>query len=162
MEWTTQRRKLSDLIPTSYNPRTLTKPQQDELKKSLERFGLVEIPVINTDNQLLAGHQRTKVLLLLHGKDYEIDVRVPEKKLTKKQCDEYLLRSNKTTGQWDFDKLVESFGEEDLLDFGFEKWEFGIAPENEVADIAGETAPPEPVKCPHCGYVHGQVNEART
>ena len=87
MNWRTEQRKLSDLIPTTYNPRTLTKQQQSELKKSLERFGLVEIPVINTDNQLLAGHQRTKVLLLLHGPDYLIDVRVPEKQLTKKQCD---------------------------------------------------------------------------
>lgn len=78
----------------------------------------MEIPAINTDNKIVAGHQRLKIMQLLgRGKD-TIDVRVPNRKLTKQEFEEYLLRSNKNTGDFDFEILGE-LGEDLLREVGF-------------------------------------------
>jgi hypothetical protein len=127
--WHTEKRKLGELIEHSYNPRILTGMQKDFLQESLERFGLVEIPAINTDNTLLAGHQRSKIMLALYGADYEIDVRVPSRELTQKEADEYLIRSNKNTASWDNEILIEYFSEDELEAFGFTV--------DEIVDLAG-------------------------
>jgi ParB-like chromosome segregation protein Spo0J len=123
--WRTEKRKLADLVPASYNPRKLTEKQYSNLKESLEKFGLAEIPAINTDNLVLAGHQRLKVLTDLFGKDYEIDVRVPNRKLTDAEAKEYNIRSNKNTGEWDWDILGNHYDMEELLSFGFQEFELG-------------------------------------
>ena len=121
--WKTEKRKLADLVPASYNPRKLTEKQYQNLKDSLEKFGLAEIPAINTDNLVLAGHQRLKVLTDLFGKDHEIDVRVPNRKLTDAEAKEYNVRSNKNTGEWDWDILGNNYEMEELLSFGFQEFE---------------------------------------
>ncbi len=61
MKWHTEQQKISELIPTGHNPRRLTERQEKDLRRSLEKFDLVEIPAINKDGQILAGHQRLKV-----------------------------------------------------------------------------------------------------
>jgi DNA modification methylase len=125
MYWHTEKRKISDLHPTEYNPRKLNKKQQADLTKSLEKFDLVEIPAINTDNQVLAGHQRIKILSVLGRGNEEIDVRVPDRLLSKEEADEYVIRSNKNVGDWDLEKLTEAFNLDDLKDWGFEDFELG-------------------------------------
>lgn len=102
----------------------MSEKQADDLNQSLKRFSLVEIPVINTDNLIIAGHQRIEALRRLKGDDFEIDVRVPEKKLTQKQVDEYLIRSNKNTGEWDWDTLANVFDQPDLVSWGFAEDDF--------------------------------------
>jgi len=122
--WHTEKRKISDLIPTEGNPRQLTDKQYKDLKKSLNKFDLAEIPAINQDNAILAGHMRLKILAELKG-DHEIDVRVPNRPLTKKEAEEYLIRSNKNTGEWDMDALG-NFDVEDLVEWGFEENELSF------------------------------------
>jgi len=83
----------------------MTEKQAKELEKSLKKFGLVEIPAIDLDNTLLAGHMRMATMIQLGRGEEEIDVRVPNRKLTDAEAKEYNLRSNKNTGEWDVDKL---------------------------------------------------------
>lgn len=123
LSWTTQKRKVADLIPCSYNPRTISADQQKQLIQSLKTFGLAEIPAINTDNQIIAGHQRITALVLLGRKDEIIEVRVPNRKLTKQEADEYMVRSNKNTGDWDFSILGKEFNFDFLEDIGFNDFE---------------------------------------
>jgi len=132
--WKTEIRKLSDLIPVSYNPRKLSPKQADDLKKSLLKFNLAEIPVVNADNVLLCGHQRTKILADLKGKDFEIEVRVPNRLLDKSEADEYLIRSNQNGGEFDFNLLEEFFDTNDLIDFGFGEDELSFTMEAEDVD----------------------------
>ena len=54
-----------------------------------------------------------------------IDVRVPDRALTPDEIKEYNLRSNKNLGEWDFD-LLANFGEEMLMDVGFESQELDL------------------------------------
>jgi hypothetical protein len=126
IEWKNSKRKLKDLIPYDQNPRTLSKKEHRDLKKSIESIGFAEIPAINTDNMICAGHMRVQILLEKFGPEYEIDVRVPNKKLTPKQFQEYLIRSNKNTGSWDMDDLANFNEINDLIEWGWTKDELGL------------------------------------
>jgi len=65
LKWHTEQRIINDLIPYKENPRTMNAKQKHDLEESLKRFNLMSIPVINTDNTIISGHQRMKILQLL-------------------------------------------------------------------------------------------------
>ncbi len=113
-------RHVSDLVPNPRNPRTMSPSQTEALKKSLSKFGVVELPVIDADNQVIAGHQRLMALRLLGRENEEIPVRVPNRKLTKREYDQYMLTSNRVHGEFDWDKLAENFDIDAILASGFE------------------------------------------
>jgi len=125
LQWHTEKRRISDLIPLDANPRILTEKQAKDLEKSLKKFNLAEIPAINTDNTILAGHQRLKILATIVQENVEIDVRVPDRRLSPKECREYCVRSNKNTGAWDWNSLANNYDAADLLDWGFTEEDLG-------------------------------------
>src|SRR3989338_8830634 len=92
--WRTERRKVKDLIPYGKNPRILSETQLEGLKRSLKKFDLAELPCINADGTLVAGNQRVLALSLLGRNEEEIEVRIPNRKLTDKEFKDYLLTSN--------------------------------------------------------------------
>lgn len=122
INWTTVQKKVNDLLPQDVNPRIINDKQMSDLKKSLTKFGLAEIPAIDFDGKILAGHQRTKALQLLGKGEEIIDVRIPNRKLTDKEVNEYLIGSNKLGGEFDFE-LLKSFDIDLLLDVGFDELE---------------------------------------
>lgn len=119
LAWKTTKRKVSDLIPQEINPRKISDKQMSDLKKSFKKYNLVEIPVIDLDNKILAGHQRLAALKALGRDNEEIDVRLPNRKLTEKEAQQYLIASNKLGGNWNYD-LLKHFDIELLIDSGFE------------------------------------------
>ncbi len=122
LSWHTAKKRVNDLLPQEVNPRKITDKQMSDLKKSLKKYNLVEIPAIDMDGTILAGHQRIKALQLLGRGDEEIDVRVPNRKLTEQESKQYLISSNKLGGDWDFE-LLRDFEPEILLDSGFHQLE---------------------------------------
>ena len=118
LSWSTEQRRVVDLLPYEYNPRKMTAQQSRKLRESLEKFGLVEIPVINLDGMLLAGHQRCKALVALGRGEELVDVRVPNRQLTDQEFKEYNIASNAIKGDWVDELLREHFEEVDLADFG--------------------------------------------
>ena len=122
LAWHTEQRTIKDLIPAEYNPRQMTEKQAKELRKSLDKFDLVEIPAVDVDGTILAGHQRLAMLGQMGRSGEAIDVRVPNRKLTDSEAKEYNLRSNKNTGEWDMDKLF-AMPEELLHEVGFDNKE---------------------------------------
>lgn len=120
--WTTVQKRADDLIPQAVNPRTITDKQMSDLTRSLKKYNLVEIPAIDTDGKILAGHQRLKALQLLGRGDELIDVRIPNRKLSEKESKEYLIASNKLGGTFDFE-LLKSFDLETLEFAGFDSIE---------------------------------------
>jgi DNA modification methylase len=92
----------------------------DSLKKNLELFNLVEIPAIDLDGTILAGHQRIKALQILGRGEEIIDVRIPNRKLTKEEAERYLISSNIIHGDWDFE-LLKDFDMDLLADLGFDQ-----------------------------------------
>lgn len=120
LQWHTETRVVSKLVPNSLNPRTMSPKQTEDLKRSIKKFDLVEIPVVDADDKVLAGHQRLAVLKLLGRENEKIEVRVPNRKLTKAEYDQYLLASNRVHGDWDWDKLAANFDVGMLLESGFD------------------------------------------
>lgn len=120
LEWHTEQRKVADLIPYEHNPRKLSESRKQKLVESLQKFNLAEIPAINTDGRIIAGHQRVKVLLYLGRKDDIIDVRVPNRPLTEQEFKEYNISSNVDYGDWDLDILQEVFSDVDLMGLGLD------------------------------------------
>src|SRR3989338_755858 len=118
LEWETVRRRVDDLLPFPGNPRKLDDQQQAALTKSLKRFSLVEIPVADLDNTILAGHARLRTLQMLKRGSEMVDVRIPSRKLSDNERKSYLLTSNAVKGSWDYD-ILRTFDTELILDIGF-------------------------------------------
>lgn len=123
IKWTTEKRKVNKLLPFPENPRSITDRQMNNLKKSLLKFGLVEIPAISIDGKIIAGHQRIKALQLLGRGEEFIDIRIPNRKLSEEEYKQYLITSNKVTGEFNDIILFENFEEDILLKSGFDKIE---------------------------------------
>lgn len=136
LSWRTERRKVKDLIRYEKNPRKLSETQLEGLKRSLKKFNVAELPCINTDGTLVAGNQRVLALSLLGRGEEDIEVRVPNRPLTKSEFRDYLLTSNRSGGSWDFEKLAAEFNLDELLTAGFDSLDLGnIFDDNlEIAD----------------------------
>lgn len=127
IEWKTEKRKVSELVPAKYNPRKLSDKAREDLTRSVQEFGEVEPIVVNLDGTIVGGHQRIRVYADL-GID-EVTVRVPSRRLTPKEEKTLNLRLNKNVGEWDW-ALMQEMGDELLLEVGFTEEEimagFGI------------------------------------
>jgi hypothetical protein len=119
LHWKTETRKVKELIPYEFNPRTMSPKDVEALKESLAEFDLVEIPAIDKDNTIIAGHQRVMILLLEGRGEEIIDVRVPNRKLTEDEFKKYNIKSNLISGSWNIDFLANNFGLEFIKDAGF-------------------------------------------
>ena len=143
LKWHNEKRKVKNLVQYDKNPRRISPEQIENLKKSLKKFNLAEIPAIDTNNKVVAGNQRLMVLSLLGRNEEIIDVRVPNRKLTEKEFKQYLLTSNRVTGEWDWLKIRE-FDIEMLMTTGFDDsdlsniWDDVLEIENDNFDIERE------------------------
>ena len=107
--------KINKLKPATYNPRQISTKQYNDLKKSIERFGLVDPIIVNKDMTIIGGHQRYKICKAL--KHTEIDCVVLD--LSKEEERELNIRLNKNTGDFDMDILANEFDIDELTDWGF-------------------------------------------
>jgi DNA modification methylase len=118
--WRTEKRRVNDLLPYEKNPRKISEKQMEDLKESLKKFNLAELPAINLDGKICAGHQRIKALQLLGRGEELIEVRTPNRKLTPSEFKQYLLTSNRSGGSWDWEILASDFDIDTLLTSGFD------------------------------------------
>jgi len=123
LTWRTEQRRVKDLLPFKQNPRKMSQSQIDDLTKSISKFDLVEIPAVDTENRIIAGHQRCAVLQLMGRGEEMIDVRVPSRSLTEREYKQYMITSNKVHGDWDAEILTEYFETDLLLESGFSQEE---------------------------------------
>jgi site-specific DNA-methyltransferase (adenine-specific) len=126
INWTLQTFNLDELTDYYKNPRSLTEKEFKQLKTSLDKFGMIDKPIVNLDsaNTIIGGHQRKHVLESTGVK--EIECWIPDRELTEREVEELNIRLNKNTGSWDFDVLANEFELDDLLEWGFDKKELDI------------------------------------
>ena len=120
IRWRTEKRKISELKPFPGNPRKANEKEIKDLDKSLEKFNVADPLIINTDNIVIGGNFRLSRLREKGIK--EVDVRVPDRKLTRKEAEELNLRLNKNQGSWD-EELLANFDEELLKEVGWSEAE---------------------------------------
>ena len=116
LSWKTEKRLIKDLMLSDINPRKISPEQKEALTKSLEKFNLADIPVLNTDNTIISGNQRLQILYDLGKESEEIDVRVPNRKLSETELKEYMLIANTHAGVFDVE-LLEAHFEDVKIDF---------------------------------------------
>lgn len=118
--WTASVRKVEDLVIWSENPRTISPEAFLKLVKRIKERGFHSSIVIDVDNTVLSGNQRKTALEHLGMK--EVNVLVPNRKLTDDERKKIALESNLNDGEWDFQAL-KSFQLDTLLDIGFDEIE---------------------------------------
>jgi hypothetical protein len=115
LTWITVKRKPIDLVKYKFNPRTITASAKENLLESLDQFNLVEIPVINHDNSIIAGNQRLELLIEVGRGQEDIDVRIPNRQLTEVELKKYMLISNTHAGEFDPIILEAEFKDIEIL-----------------------------------------------
>jgi DNA modification methylase len=119
--------EINKLKPATYNPRQISTKQYNDLKESIERFGLVDPIIVNeyfTENYyiVIGGHQRLKICKELGYKDIGCIVL----NLNKEQERELNIRLNKSGGEFDMDILANEFDIDQLVDWGFKHIDLDI------------------------------------
>ena len=128
--------KITDLIPSDYNPRIMPENEATKLRNSLETFGLVDPIVINLkNNHIIGGHQRFEVLIDQHLEDNKIFdelnmIRLgdigwvftdTDLKVESEDHEKALnLSLNKISGEWDSEKLFVILEELEVNNFDIE------------------------------------------
>ena len=150
ISWKLKKKKLNEVKLYDKNPRRITEKGMKDLKKSIGKFGLAEPVVVNTNGIIIGGHAR--YLALKEQGIKEFDCYIPDRELTEDELKELNVRLNKNiAGEFDFDILANEFDLDNLLEWGFEKEEFGldyepINKEKEIEELNTEH------ECPKCGY----------
>jgi len=127
---------IKDLKPATYNPRQISTKQYKDLKKSIEKFSLVDPIIINKDMTVIGGHQRLKICKEL--KHIEIDCVVLD--LSKEEERELNIRLNKNSGEFDMDILANEFDIDELVDWGFKHIDLDLNIDKIVDDNIGDSA----------------------
>ena len=151
MNWKIKKIKVSELKENPSNPRRLTEKGLKDLEKSILKFGIAEPLVVNTDYMICGGHGRKKILEQLNIK--EVDCYLPDKLLSKKQFDELGIRLNKNiAGEFNFDTLANEFEIDELIEWGFEEFEFGMGNNEKNNEKEFDEDIETKNECPKCGY----------
>ena len=123
IKWTTETRRLGDLIPWEPNPRQLTADQAVRLRTSISEFGYSQLYEIEPDNTIIDGHQRDEIMLRMDefGADAEIEVRVASRQLELDERKKYIAMKHKgAQGEWDWDAMHNLYEFDELNDWGFD------------------------------------------
>lgn len=124
IDWQLKSVPLTELKAYEKNPRMLTEKHQRLLSDSLDKFGLVEKPIVNADYTIIGGHQRVEVMALKGAT--EIQVWVPDRQLDEKEAEQFCIMLNRVGGDWDYDVLANSWDVGDLLTWGFDEDDLGL------------------------------------
>ena len=126
-----EKKKISDLKPAPYNPRKSNEEQEANLKKSLEKFGVVEPIVFNKQTgYIVGGHFRIRELKKLGYKEVDcviVDLNEDDEK-------ELNIRLNANTGEWNWEMLQAEWDLTELEEWGL--------------DVPIPTAEIEPIEIP--------------
>lgn len=153
--------KINNLKPYKNNAKKHPKEQIEQIKKSIQEFGMNDpIAVWGKDNLIVEGHGRLEALKELGYKEVEC-IRLDH--LTDEERKAYTLAHNKLTMNSDFDFEVldnelNNILNIDMSDFGFVQYDIDW---NNVEDLKEETYE-EPVykmlQCPKCHHIDRDIH----
>ena len=134
-----EKKLLKELKPAPYNPRQSTEKQETQLKRSLEKFGVVEPIIFNKQTGfIVGGHFRVRELKKLGYKEIEcviVDLNEDDEK-------ELNIRLNANTGEWDFEMLSNEWDVEQLEEWGLDMPTFEADQVLEATEDDFDTTPP--------------------
>lgn len=134
IRWHLESFLIKDLKPHPKNPRQINKKQQQHLEALIQKFGLIDKPIINRDLTIIGGHQRIAILKKM--KEKEVQCWIPDHQLTTEEIDHLCIGLNLNQGTWDYDILANEWEPLNLLEWGFS--------EEQLLDCAKEIEKIEP------------------
>jgi len=138
ISWKLKKLAIADLKEFDINPRQLSQEQASSLSQSLQKFGIIDKPIVNDDCTIIGGHQRVR---LLHARgETHIQCWVPNRHLSEEEVRELNIRLNKNHGDFDYDILANQWDMSELCEWGFTLAELGIS-EDEVDDKEDKKKP---------------------
>lgn len=149
--WTLYTINIRKLKNYEKNPRSITKDQFSHLRGLIEKFGLIDKPVVNLDLTVIGGHQRIKILKKMKVK--EVECWVPNFQLDPEDIDHLCIGLNLNQGKFDYDILANEWEPLDLLKWGFtEDQLLGVYKEAEELTDSGKKKSKKK-ECPNCGHM---------
>lgn len=146
INWNLQIMPVRSLKENPKNPRQIQKGSLKKLEECIQRFGLIDKPIVNTDGTIIGGHQR--IFILKRKKIKEIECWVPDRELSNEDIQHLCIGLNLYQGDWDYDILANDWELDLLVSLGFdEKNLLGIGGDE---DIPEKKEKPKKI-CPHCG-----------
>ncbi len=118
--WRTEQRLVEGLKNWDKNPRKISKESLARLKEKIISNGFHDIILIDTNETILSGNQRKKILQELGVK--EVTVLLPNRPLTEDERNRIALESNFHEGEWNYEAL-KAFDLGTLTIVGFDKIE---------------------------------------
>lgn len=146
---------ITELKPYANNAKLHPAEQIEQIKKSIEQFGMNDPIAIWKNNEIIEGHGRLIAATEL-GLEVVPVIRLDE--LTDEQRKAYALIHNKLTMNSDFDIDLLSMELDDISsinmqDFGFDNLSLmdSSALNDLFEDAEQKEKEPKRVQCPHCG-----------
>ncbi len=104
-----------------HNPRTISKDSYEKLKASIERNpdGLTANKIAYKDGIIISGNQRYRAILEL-GLTIKPEWLKDLSGWTQEQIDEWIIQSNISAGEWDWDILANEWEQTDLEEWGLD------------------------------------------
>lgn len=139
--WNAEIRLVENLVIWNENPRTITEVAFLKLVKRIKERGFHSSIIIDTDSTILSGNQRKTALE--HLGIQEVNVLVPNRKLTDDERKKIALESNLNDGEWDYSAL-KSFELGTLVDVGFDAislakfWDEDNEVQDDIFDVEKE------------------------
>jgi hypothetical protein len=160
------------------NPRRLSEKQYANLQRDIHTLGDLGCIIhnLNTD-EIISGNQRCKIIKpskdnIELTESYDQPTRTgtvaigyiqhdgerwPYRQVRwdEKTAERANIIANRAGGTWDFSILADQFDMDDLLDWGFEKIDFGMGgafDDDGEPEDKGQSAEPKLHTCPKCGH----------
>lgn len=152
INWHLEVLPISKLKEHPKNPRQIHKDQFKHLQNLIDKFGLIDKPIVNKDWTVVGGHQRIKVLKKMKVKN--VECWVPDEQISDEDVDHLCIGLNLNQGKWDYDCLANLWEPLDLLKWGFsEEMLLGISKEDEDGSEPEEKEKKKKTTtCPSCGH----------
>jgi ParB-like chromosome segregation protein Spo0J len=151
VKWVLTLIPIKSLKEYSKNPRQIHKTQFERLGQLIDKFGLIDRPIINKDMTIIGGHQRVRYFK--KQKEKTVECWLADRQLTDREVEELCIGLNLNQGSWDYDILANEWEPLDLLEYGFSEEQL-LGTCKEAEEILGEQkADKKKVKqCPNCGH----------
>lgn len=152
VNWELQLLKIHNIKNHKKNPRQIDKKQYAHLENLIQKFGLIDKPVVNEDMTLIGGHQRLKILKKMKVK--EVECWVPDRQIEEHDLDHLCIGLNLNQGKFDYDILANEWEPLDLLKWGFTEEQLlgtcNKAEETIAQEQEEETKSKKKKLCPNC------------
>lgn len=142
LTWTSEKVMIGELYDYEDNPRVIKEQDFKDLVKSIKTDGYHEILLVDTDNTIISGNNRKRALLNAGYKVSDlIDVRKPNRKLTKEEFQRINIQANTHHGKFDFEILANTFDVDKLIEWKVELPKIDFKPLKEKTDELNECCP---------------------